>query len=267
MNNAYLRNAVCPPPDHVREKLQITPLNPRDVIAAPRGTGETWAVDAWGLEVPYGVALEFAGQDVFSAYLEGEPLDQPAAPSLAVVTGGGALPAGTYNVQVTAVSALGQTDAAPVVSLAVALNDAIEVTWPAVTGALSHNIYLSADSLPLLVGNFPSSPQIITVIGTGVAAPTVNTAHDEMPPATQVRIVHRGIMTGDLGFILPVTNYENIKPFVDQRKLRRLNIPQTRVQTGEVIAIQVNGLAVSGHNVLPRRSRFRLSGHRVRVTI
>lgn len=70
----------------------------------------------------------------------------PAAPVLAQVAGG-ALPLGTYTVQVTALTAWGETDAGSAQITLAGGNQTIGVTLTAVPLALSYRIYLAAQGL------------------------------------------------------------------------------------------------------------------------
>ncbi|MBT9161304.1 MAG: hypothetical protein DDT26_02609 [Dehalococcoidia bacterium] len=166
--------------------------------------------------------------------------------------------------QVTAVSSMGQTDAAPVTPIVVPTGtstNTITVTWTHVIGARSYNIFLSTHAFPLFQGNYPASPQTIGTAGTGAAAPTVNTAWDEMPDTTKVRILHRSLMGQVLYEILNERNYVLAKPFVGKGKLLHLECYPMTVFSPDVVVVQVRGLAVSGGDVNPVRSRFRLSAH------
>lgn len=249
------------------EKIEITHLHPSAFMAvAADGSRDSWAADIFKLTVPYRARFHFHPEDVFSCYLEGDPLIKPAAPSLsASITGGSLLTNTLYRVQVTALSPMGETDAFPPVELTtpgtVENTATITVTFGTVTGALSYNVYLSTDALPLLQGNYPSSPQTITTAGTGVTAPTVNTAADEMPDTTKVRVRHCGLM-GDIRHeILAERNYITTKPFTDTRKLMKLGSSPVTVIGSESVVVQVKGLAVSGGDVNPAKSAFRLGAH------
>ena len=116
-----------------------------------------------------------------------DDLDKPATPSLTdVATGGSLLANTTYYVKVTAVNDNGETDASAAASIITAADASdthqITVSWAAIVGAKSYNIYLSTDADPKYQGNYPSSPQTIGTAGTGAVAPAANTAWAE--PAT-----------------------------------------------------------------------------------
>ena len=119
-----------------------------------------------------------------------DDLDKPTTPTLTTAATGGSLLAGTaYYDKVTAVNDNGETDANAAASNTtpgVAGIDpdtcTITVTWSAVSGAKSYNIYLSTDTEPKYQGNYASSPQTIGTAGTGAVAPAANTAWAE--PAT-----------------------------------------------------------------------------------
>ena len=123
-----------------------------------------------------------------------DDLDKPATPSLTAAATGGSLLAGTaYYDKVTAVNDNGETDAnaaASITTPGVAGTDpntcTITVTWSAVSGAKSYNIYLSTDTEPKYQGNYASSPQTIGTAGTGAVAPTENNAWTEPDTANGV---------------------------------------------------------------------------------
>ena len=123
-----------------------------------------------------------------------DDVDKPATPSLTAAATGGSLLAGTaYYDKVTAVNDNGETDAnaaASITTPGVAGTDpntcTITVTWSAVSGAKSYNIYLSTDADPKYQGNYASSPQTIGTAGTGAAAPAANTAWTEPAAADGV---------------------------------------------------------------------------------
>ncbi len=135
------------------------------------------------------------------------------------------------------------------------------MTWGHVIGARSYNVFLSTHVLPLFQGNYPASPQTIGTAGTGAAAPTMNTAWDEMPDTTKVRIVQKGLMGNIIRELLVERNYPLARPFVDRRLLLQLGSHPVTAVGSEFVVIQVKGLAVSGGDVNPLRSTFRLSGH------
>ncbi|MBT9161281.1 MAG: hypothetical protein DDT26_02586 [Dehalococcoidia bacterium] len=82
-----------------------------------------------------------------------------------------------------------------------------------------------------------------------------------MPGMTKVRILHRSPMGQILHEILSERNYVLARPFVGKGKLLHLECYPMTVFSPDFVVVQVRGLAVSGGDVNPVRSRFRLSAH------
>ncbi len=61
--------------------------------------------------------------------------------------------------------------------------------------------------------------------------------------------------------ILSERNYVLARPFVGKGKLLHLECPPITTLSPDFVVVQVRGLAVSGGDVNPVRSRFRLSAH------
>ena len=104
----------------------------------------------------------------------GTQLATPAAPTLS--SGGAAGPlTGTYTYAITAVNAQGETVAGPTASITVSGAVDIFLSWPAVPGAVSYNVYgRIAGSLGLLFSTTSTSPYDDGGYTPGAAPPTIN---------------------------------------------------------------------------------------------
>lgn len=94
----------------------------------------------------------------------------PAAPTLTPSTTGGTLAAGTtYNYRVAAVNANGHTLAGPEAANATTTGttSSISITWAAVTGAASYNVYGRIAGAELLLTNVTGT----TYVDTGALTP------------------------------------------------------------------------------------------------
>lgn len=113
--------------------------------------------------------------------MAGQVLD---APTNVVATPGssGSIADGTYYVEVSAKNAAGETLPSSEVSAAVSAGGtgSIGVSWDAVTGASSYNVYVSATSGSEVLSTTTSSTSYtITTIPSGTDSPvTVNSAHE-----------------------------------------------------------------------------------------
>lgn len=108
------------------------------------------------------------------------PLSAPAAPTLAGSATGGVLPAATYNYKITAVDQYGETLPSPEAASAVTTTGTtskVTITWTAVTGAASYNVYGRTVGGELKIANVTATTYVddgsVTPAG---ALPTLNTS-------------------------------------------------------------------------------------------
>ena len=114
----------------------------------------------------------------------------PATPTTAdVIAGGSLLTSTTYKIKVTCINDNGETTAPTAASQATSADagnaHCIDVIITRVAGAKKYGVYLSVDADPLYkevvddAGSGTTQTNRITATGTGVVAPTVNTAWSE----------------------------------------------------------------------------------------
>ncbi len=102
----------------------------------------------------------------------GTQISAPAAPALQGASG--TLTAGTYSYAVTALNAQGETVASTQSSYTLTASGGIDVSWNAVAGATSYNVYGRSGTLGLLYSTTATNFLDSGPATPGVAAPTVN---------------------------------------------------------------------------------------------
>lgn len=134
------------------------------------------------LHMPSSITAKFDAEA--AAHLAAEvttAVTSPTAPTVAAVAGAGTFAAGSKFWKITAINAVGETLPSGEATLAVAANDAVDISWTKVAGATGYKVYRATTSQTY------TDPALVATVGdvatyrdTGAATtagtlPTANT--------------------------------------------------------------------------------------------